>query len=388
MTLRATALVLLTLICRAPALSARIQPEPLLTPVVLVTSYSDGRSTHRVVSARPSGAWTPMFPKTRTWRSPEGLTVSAINYRWVLNPDGVRVEVFVFLGEPRQKEISVASVTVTPDHPVVIDRLSEYGVSPVTLTTRALDPTTLYPPQFENKTAALQVTDVDVTSGGVPAYQITVRNVSTKPVMTFHLESYRGDRRDLSGRQGLRDGAPAVLPGGTFTFRFPASSAAPPSEPWTPVSHDLVVITGLLFEDGAIEGDPAGVWLAPLTYLGRRAQLARVLELFTAAEKSLAGRTVQVQALAHNVEALPVLADTALRQLSATLVPSSGSFIDPRAIDGALSAALFEVRSGVLSDLQSAPREPGAFARWFTAITTQYARSYRRFTELTTRSAR
>jgi hypothetical protein len=379
------ALLFVAVLALAPSSAVRAQPDPTLTPVVLITSYSDGRSTPRVVSARPTTAWTPLFPKTQAWRSPEGLTVSAIHYRCVLTAEGVRVDVSVFLGEPHQKELPVAKVTVTADQPVVIDELRNYGVAPVTLSTRGLDPTTLYPPQFENKTAALQIMDVDVTSDGAPAYRITVRNVSSRPVMTFHVESYQGGIRNLSGRQGLRDGTPAVHPGGTYTFRFPASSRGPRSPSWTPSSHDLVVITGLLFEDGDIEGDPAGVWLAPLIYMGRRAQLAKVLELFSAAEKSSAAPSSKVRVLSTSIEALPVLADAALRHLSAALVPSSGSFVDPRAVEGALSAALLEVRSGVLSDLRSAPQEGDAFARWFAEISAQYRRDHRRFTELTSR---
>jgi hypothetical protein len=382
------ALVLVAVIWHAHIVAASVQPDPPLTPVVLVTSYTDGRSVHHVVSERSSGAWTPVFPKIAAWRSPDGLAVSAINFRSVLTANGVRVDVSVFLGEPGQKELPVASVTVAADHAVVIKDLGKFGVAPVTLSTRVLEPTTLYPPRFENKTAALEITNVEVTADGVPGYVITVLNVSLKPVMTFHLESYQGGNRELSGRQGQRDGTAVVPPGETYTFRFRASSQAPRSQPWAPASHDLIVITGLLFEDGAIEGDPAGVWLAPLTYMGRRAQLGRILELFAAAENSRAERPARVQTLVRNVEALPVLADAALRQSSATLVPSSGSFIDPRAIDGALSAALLEVRTGVLSDLRSAPADPGALARWFAEITAQYARSYRRFTELTTRSGR
>jgi hypothetical protein len=370
------------------AFAVRPQPAAPLTPVVLITSYSDGRSSPRVVSARPTTAWTPLFPKTQAWRSPEGLTVSALHYRCVLTAEGVRVDVSVFLGEPHQKELPVAKVTVTADQPVVLDGLRDYGVAPVTLSTRALDPTTLYPPQFENKTAALQIMDVDVTADGEPAYRITVRNVSSKPVMTFHVEAYQGSIRDLSVRQGLRDGTPAVQPGGTYTFPLPASRRSPRSQTWTPSSHDLVAISGLLFEDGEIEGDPDGVWLAPLTYMGRRAQLARVLELFSAAAKSPAPAIGQVEALSRGIAALPVLADAALRQSSAILVPSSGSFVDPRAVDGALSAALAEVRRGVLDDLRSAPRQPDAFARWFAEISEQYRRYHRRFTELTSRAAR
>jgi len=58
-------------------------------------------------------------------------------------------------------------------------------------------------------------------------------------------------------------------------------------------------------------------------------------------------------------------------------------FASTRAIDGALSSALGEVRSGVLSDLQSAPREHAAFDRWLKQITALYLKRYLRFIELT-----
>jgi hypothetical protein len=147
-----------------------------------------------------------------------------------------------------------------------------------------------------------------------------------------------------------------------------------------------VVITGLLFEDGTIEGDAAGVWLAPLTYLGRRAQLHLVVELFS--RTSMAGRppTEVIQSLSSAVESLPVVVDPRLGQAAADLLPPSGQIISPQAIDGTLSAALAEVRRGVLSDLQSAPHEPEAFGRWLTEIREQYRAGHQRFVALTSRA--
>src|SRR5688572_19358584 len=103
MALPVPAALLIVAVLAEQSAPATTQPEPPLAPVVLTTTYSDGRSTPKVVSARPGGAWTPLFPKTHTWRSPEGLAVSAINYRTVLTAAGIQVDVSVFLGEPHQK---------------------------------------------------------------------------------------------------------------------------------------------------------------------------------------------------------------------------------------------------------------------------------------------
>ena len=154
------------------------------------------------------------------------------------------------------------------------------------------------------------------------------------------------------------------------------------------MSHDLVVITGLLFEDGEIEGDPDDVWLAPLTYLGRRAQLAEVVELLQRTPTAGTPPAELIQSLSAAVERLPVRVDAPLRQASANLLSHARPFMSSQAIDGALAAALAEVRNGVLSDLRSAPHEPEAFARWLTEIREQYRAWHLRFVALTSRPAR
>ena len=341
-------------------------------PLVLTITYADGRAVPHLITTRWSGAWTPMFPKNRDWRSPEGLSVTAVNYKHRIEGPGVRVNVSVFLGQPRQKELSVASVVVAPDERVRIDALSEFGVAPVVLSIGEFVPTTLYHPQFENKTAALQVESVDILTDDAPGYRITVRNLSSKPVMTFHVESYEGRQRRGMGRQGHRDGTPAARPGETFSFRIDADR-----------TRDLIRITGLMFEDGTIEGDAGGVAIARVVYAGRRQQLQRVLELFGPASRTpIADPAATIVSLASRIEAFGVLSDEKSREWGAHLLPPDGPFTSVAEIDGAFSAGLEEVRSGVLSDLRSAPRD-ASFERWLKEITALYSRWYLRFIELT-----
>ena len=345
-------------------------------PLTLSIAYADGRTVRHVVTARATSVWTPMFPRSTDWRSAEGLAVSAVHYQHVLEGAGVRVKVSVLLGQPHQKEIPVANELVEWERPVGLPILQDFGVAPVRLTLEEFDAPVLHQPRVENKTAALQVEAVDVVPDGAPGYRVTVRNHGARPVMTFHVETYRGGQRHSSSPRGERDGTPAVAPGGTYAFLLRWEQ--PP---------DVIGITGLMFEDGSIEGDPAGVATSRLLYLGRSLQLSRVLAIFReSARPAVADDPAgTIATLAARIETLSVLPDAAARQHGGQLLPPEGPVSSIEAIDGAIAAAMLEVRRGVLSDLQSAPRDREGFDRWIQVITAQYVGWYQRFVELTAR---
>lgn len=343
------------------------------TPVVLTITYADGRIARHVITAKPTNAWTPLFPRSADWRSPEGLPVTAINYQHVAESNGVRVRISLFLGTPHQKEIAVANVLVTPDHPMRVTGLEPFGVEPVSLALGAFEPRLLPPPRVENKTAALHIESVEMSADARPGYHIQVRNYSAKPVMTFAVETFRGDRPALSGRRGERDGSPVVPPGGTYTFFLGTENPL-----------DVLTISGLMFEDGSVEGDAAGVAPTRLIYLGRRVQLDEVVRIYGEAAKTpVAEPAAAIATLAARVEALSVLTDPRTRSFGVSLLPPNGPVMSSQALDGAISAAMLDVRKGVLSDLENAPRDRDGFTRWLQQITAQYFASYQRFIELT-----
>ena len=193
-------------------------------PLTLSIVYADGRTVRHVVTTRPTSVWTPMFPRSTDWRSAEGLAVSAVHYQHVIEGAGVRVKASVLLGQPHQKEIPVANELVEWERPVWLTILQDFGVAPVRLTLEEFDAPVLHQPRVENKTAALQVEAVEVVPDGAPGYRVTVRNHGARPVMTFHVETYRGGQRHSSSPRGERDGTPAVAPGGTYAFLLRWSS--------------------------------------------------------------------------------------------------------------------------------------------------------------------
>lgn len=198
-----------------------------------------------------------MFPRITAWKAPDGtLPVAAINYASVLVDGGVRVTISVLRGEPHQKEDVVATVSIKPGERRVVEELRDFGAQPVTLSLMALAASVLYPPKVANKTAGLEVSDIEAITEPAPHYRIHVRNVSAKAAMTVHFQSYRDGRPSLSGQQGNRDGQPLIPPGGTYSFVMPAASGSQPTaDGWAPTSHDLIEIEAVLWDDGTFEGD-------------------------------------------------------------------------------------------------------------------------------------
>ena len=344
-------------------------------PLVLSITYGDGRTARHVITASPTGAWTPMFPRRAQWRSPEGLAVTAINYRHVLEDGGVGVTISVVLGSPPQKEVDVTRVLVTPENPVPVTALEQFGVEPLVLSLSAFDPRLLPPPRVENKTAALHIESVEMSGGDRPGYRIAVRNYSKQPVLSFFVDSFRDGRPALSGRRGERDGTPVVLPDNTYTFFL-----------GTEHPLDLLRVTGLMFEDGTVEGDVGGVAITRVVFAGRRLQLGQVMTIFQEALRAPSIDPIQILAsLSARIEALPVLPDAEARQFAFGLLPPNALLTSAETIDGALAAAMLEVRKGVLGDLQEAPRDGEAFAGWLREASAQYARWHLRFIELTAR---
>ena len=145
---------------------------------------------------------------------------------------------------------------------------------------------------------------------------------------------------------------------------------------------EVLSITGLMFEDGGVEGDASAVATTRLTYLGRWAQLGKVLALLNAAASAETARSPNtIATLRASAEALPVVAGAELREKGRTLLPY-GASLTADEITGSISAAMADTRRGVASDLQSAPTDLQSFAPWLQELSRKYAEWHMRFAQL------
>jgi hypothetical protein len=336
--------------------------QPNQDAAVLVTTFADGRTTHTIVTRRPRSSWTPLFPRLPGWRAASDLpAITALKFvRTLGDRNTVTVAVAVLRGVAREREDPIATVVVGPNDVVTIEALRGVGVAPVTLSLTALGDTTLHQPQVVNRTAGLEVTDIELVMTPRPHYRISVTNVSSQPAVNFHVAAHQGGQRALSGNRGNRDASAIIAPGDTYSFDLDASSGAPPTAAgWAPLPHDVIEIAAVLWEDGTIEGEAAPMAAALSLYRGRHIQLTRGLALLRAARDVSAPATARTR-LQAQIERLPVEPDEAVLSGARERLQHLED-VDFAAVAGALRTAMAETRKGMLDDLSEAPDGAAAF---------------------------
>ena len=345
--------------------------------LVLATTYGDGRTTHAVVTAKGRRAWTPLFLRVPGARPSRGeLPVHALNYRSVLQDGAVVIDVSVLRGEAHEQEDHVAQVVVRPGEIVTVEELRAFGVSPVTFSTVPLPPSMLYPPQVLNRTAGLEVVDIEVMLDPSPTYRVVVRNVSSRAAVNFHVITHYAGRPSMSGYRGNPDSTPIIDVGGIYSFSWPpARITRSSSGEITVASHDLLEIAAVLWQDGEIEGNagPMGPVLA--MYQSRAWQLARAIEVLKAAQ----GRgTGDVRLLLRGqIQRLSTQPDAALVKRVRERLRHVGDVVDTR-LRTTIQTTLAAVRRGVLEDVDEAPQAAEPFRQWILDIIALYEQQARR----------
>jgi hypothetical protein len=370
--------VLLHVVLRTTGPSAQ-QPFEPVGAVVLAVAFADGRVVHHVVTATPGSSWTPAFPRLSAPRSAADLLpVTAITHTHVLRDDGaVSVAVSVLRGTAREREDAIATVSVRAGAPTRVDALRSVGVAPLVLSLTALTPTTLYVPAVLNRTAGLEVVDVEVVSEPSPRYRVIVRNLSAHPAIAFRVLTYRGERLALSGLQGNKDASPIIEADGTYSFIVKPSSGTPRPGGWSPASHERIEIVAALWDDGTIEG-AAGELTATLTqYVGRRMQLSHGVLALKAMPATGEPRRLKAflaaQIASLSIEPGEQLVETARARLQG-LAP-----FDHEQVTATLRNALADTRKGLLEDVRAAPEDAAGFSRWLGEIVTTYEAAIERF---------
>lgn len=348
------------------------QPADGPKAVVLVKTFADGRITRTVVSARKTGSWTPFFPRLKSWTPPPGKApISALRVSHVLTEQGVLVQVSILRGSPHQEEEQVESVTVRADQPTVVERLRDFGLEPVTFSLIPLDATTLVPPRVDNQTAGLSVENIEMVLDPDPRYRVTVRNLTQKPAIMFFVKTFVADQLTSSGRQGNQDGNALIGPGDAFEFLVSGSSRSnPTASGWSPGSLDAIELAAVLWDDGTFEGEPEHVATSLLLYVGRRAQLRRVVDIMNAAMDP-ADAVKTITRLRTQFEALPVRVDATTREAALERLKMVLS-TPPADYEQIIEAALASVRTGALRDVGDAPTSSPAFSQWHREMVAQY----------------
>jgi hypothetical protein len=199
-----------------------------------------------------------MFPRIAgADTSREGVPLTTLDVRHVVDGRDVVVTVSLSYGGPRKNEVKVANVRVAPDRPVLVNELRAFGVEPITLSIVPIPATVAYAPEVLSVSGHVEAR-AETVGPNASAYRVVVRNRSSLALMWLHFKAYRGDDLTaISGRPRGKRNVPLIPPNGEHTFEVTSSTVGESGDSpgaWKPL--DRIEVTSLLWQDGVVEGDP------------------------------------------------------------------------------------------------------------------------------------
>jgi hypothetical protein len=328
--------------------------------------------------------WTPIFERVAGFRPEPGTPpVRAVNIASRAEGDAARVDVSVFAGvRSFDKEVQVGSYLLREGERAVVKELAAFGVEPFEIA--AVRPNISAPPlpSVSTRTTSLEVVGLEPTKSTIPAYKLSLRNLSTKNITALQVEVFEGSRLRLSSSPHGQQGLPLIPAGAvletnvlgakdTTMTRFGYEPASPPFQ--------TIVVSTLVFEDGSYEGDPAHALRINARTAGERIQLKRAV---TALKKTLdtPGLTAS-DAIAMLIQRVSALSDEVPPAVAEKLLDgfqNAGHTEKLASLTGTIQVTMRFVRKNLLEEIeafqnshQKAPEEK-EFREWLTATTDKY----------------
>ena len=246
--------VVIASLAGSSALAQQSSPVPNTSRGLLIT-YADGRMHTKPV--RNVGVmWTADFPRvpgaTPTY---EGLALSVLDVRYVVDGTDVVVEVALSYGSAGKNQVKMPAVRLSPTAKVEIKELRDYGVQPISLSIVSIPDTPTTAPETVSPSPMLDIRAVQ-WGPNASSYRVVVTNRSNVPLMWMHYRAYR-DGKTITALPRGRLSTPLVQANARYAFdlNIGTTGFVPGSEPyaWSPV--DRIEITSLMWQDGTVEGD-------------------------------------------------------------------------------------------------------------------------------------
>jgi hypothetical protein len=216
--------------------------------------------------------------------------VKAINIVGKSERDGVRVTVSVYLGETFfDEEKMVGSFFLRQNDSVVAEGLTRFGVEPFKIRVVSVPLSNNPLPAVRNNTTSIAVLNTEVNNANLTSYRLSIRNLSQQNVNAIGLDVFVNGKRRLSTIQQGDEGDALVDAGGLYNFNVPAAvnpvTTSGGSTPASPFDQEIV-ITAVVFKDGSFEGDPKTAGEFRGFEAGRKAQLAKLLNILNTLPQS------------------------------------------------------------------------------------------------------
>ena len=305
------------------------------------------------------------------WKQPsDGAPLTRIRIRSVMEGDAVRIKVAgVFddsepVDAPGPKygpvEKAIGSYLAREGETIKVNELTSLGFEPLVLKVvhfvREVEiPLAAILPQVTNNLKSVEVVSFLPVAELSSSYRLTVRNISTKNIVS--LDVYVPHERGRGGVTAMGNAArPVIKPGATYETLISESRGGRmtdqgfvPDEP----SHKVIVGT-VVFDDETYEGEPDNAIQVIGGQAGHRLQLARALSLL---QKILEGPdqdpVTMLERLRTEVSQLRIDVDSQIVDELLARFPELPKKYDQKTLTSIMMHGLQEGRQSMLSQIKN-----------------------------------
>jgi hypothetical protein len=268
---------------QASGLAPEIVSPGKPTGLALEIAYPDKPPQYIPVPART----TSLHPSPIPWQSSGwGMRPPDVTVACDLHEQGVGVEVFASANNfPEFRTLPLATLWMRENERAVVQAAARVGRTPFQIAVVRVRPFALETLSVNNRTASLEVVQVEPRETTFPSYKLTLRNKSDKSVIAISVSQMKyqstisGFWSQVSQRHSL------IKPGGMFVFGVETN---PPSseresngqmtvEGLVPTNLSNLEIEAAVFDDGSYEGDPGPAAEQKAMATGEQFQLRLVL---------------------------------------------------------------------------------------------------------------
>ena len=350
-------------------------PAPVTQLAVEIQYYPGPLHAHIVVDGTEKhGIWFGRFGRVPGWVSPaNSLPVTAVNIKAQQAEGGVRIWVSVFLGKVHEEEKQISSYVLREGDAATANELADVGVVPFEFKVVRVAASAAYVPEFKSKSPAIELASIQSTYSASPAIQLVLRNVSSMPVHALEVLTISDGVPCLAYMPQGKEGDVLIPPGGTVEVKtyLKSTYTASANERWIQtLPNQSIEVATAVFADGSSEGESDYA----LTFLGyqkgRKAQLARVIDLLDKA----GSETSDAASLKDKLLTLNLDADPAAIQELQQQFPQEKRI---EHIKTAIQVGMHDIRDEVMKDviefqMHNRYAKTNAFNSWVISAKQRY----------------
>ena len=254
-------------------LSLEVKYNPDLPPAYI---------TVRGPETKPRWIWVTRFIRSKQLAK-DGLRINAVRVESQFNGETADIKISLLCGrhEGFEREDPVATYHIGLNEPTVIPELKSFGIEPFSLTLLNVVPPLPPEPAFENLTRTVEIVSVRSDNVPLPAYHLTLRNLSDKNIRALEIKVLHQGRAGVSGLwQGQHD-RPLIEAGGVLERTIPVAVAQKTAAGYAPgtATASTIRIGAAVFEDLTYDGEEQPACQYEKFVVGRRLWVKRLLPL-------------------------------------------------------------------------------------------------------------